>query len=164
VSDLVVIVFTDESQGAEALAALRRLEKTGAISFKDTAVLAKDAEGKVHVKNEFSTATEVGAVVGGSLGLVLAFMFPVVGLTIGAIGGAVTGALLGDGVDRSFVNEVSESLEPGTSALFLLINQGNPAAFDALKPYSGKVIQTTLPAEVEERLDRALASAASPTN
>jgi uncharacterized membrane protein len=156
-SDLLVIVFNDENQASDALAALRRLEHAGAIHFKDTAVLAKDHAGKLKVKNEVSSATETGAVAGGMLGLLLTFMFPVFGIAVGAAAGAAIGAALGDGIDRGFVKELSQKMEPGSSALFLLIAEAQPAVADALKPFSGKVYQTTLDRDVEERLERALA-------
>jgi uncharacterized membrane protein len=156
-SNLVVLVFDDEHQATDALATLRRLEKAGAIHFDDTAVLTKDQTGKLHVKNEASSATEVGAVAGGALGVLLTVLFPGVGLVVGAAAGAAIGALLDQGVDRSFVKELSESLQPGSSALFLLVKHAQPAVIDALKPYKGKVYQTTLPEDVQERLERALA-------
>ena len=156
-SSLIVIVFDDEKQAGAALESLRRLEHQGAIQFKDTAVLTKDLDGKLHVKNEVSSATETGAVGGGLVGLLLTFLFPGVGLVIGALSGAAIGALLGEGIDRSFVKELSKSMEPGKSALFLLVRNAQPAVVDAFRPYSGKVYQTTLPEDIEERLEKALA-------
>jgi uncharacterized membrane protein len=156
-SDLIVLVFDDEHQAGEALAALRRMEKEGAIHFEDTAVLVKDQKGKVHAKNEVSSATETGAVGGALLGLLLTFMFPGVGLAIGALGGAAVGALLGEGVDRDFVKDLSKSMQPGTSALFVLIKHAVPAVIDVLKPFKGTVYQTTLNEDLEERLQRAMA-------
>jgi uncharacterized membrane protein len=55
------------------------------------------------------------------------------------------------------VKEVSESLQPGSSALFLLVKRAQPAVIDALKPFTGTVYQTTLPTDLEERLVKALA-------
>ena len=156
-SNLVVLVFDDEQQAYDALATMRRLEHAGAVSLDDTAVISKDATGKIEVKNQVSNATKTGAVVGGVLGLLMTFMFPVAGLTIGALSGAGIGAVLDKGVDRGFVKEVSQALEPGRSALFLLIGSAQPAVLDALKPYSGKVYQSTLPPDLEERLEKALA-------
>src|SRR3954466_3975637 len=126
-SDLIVLMFNDEYQASSAMSALRELEKNQAIAFEDTAVISKDQTGKVTVKNEVSSATETGAVVGASLGLLVTAFFPVVGIAIGALGGAGVGALLGEGVDRKFVTEVTEALKPGTSALFLLIKHAVPA-------------------------------------
>ena len=156
-SDLIVLVFDDEKAAFDALAGLRRIEKEGAVQFDDTAVVSKDHNGKLHKKNEVSTATEVGAVAGGFLGLLLMGLFPIVGIAIGVLGGAGVGALLGDGVDRKFVKEVGDSLEPGNSAIFLLVRHANAAMIDIFKPYTGKIYQTTLSEDLESRLTRALA-------
>jgi uncharacterized membrane protein len=156
-SDLIVLVFDDEHQGPEAMAALRRMEKEGAIHFEDTAVLVKDQKGKVHTKNEVSSATETGAVGGALLGVLLTFLFPGVGLVIGGLAGGAIGALLGEGVDGKFVKELSQSMEPGSSAVFVLIKHAQPAVIDVLKPFKGKVYQTTLNEDLEERLQRAMA-------
>src|SRR5215831_6771763 len=102
-SELIVLVFDDEQQGPEAMAALRRMEKEGAIHFEDTAVIVKDQKGKVHTKNEVSSTTETGAVGGALLGVLLTFLFPGVGLVIGGLAGGAIGALLGNGVDSKFV-------------------------------------------------------------
>jgi uncharacterized membrane protein len=78
-ADLVVVTFDIESDAREALHALRALEKEGVLHLTDTAVVAKDLDGKVHVKNEWSSGTEIGAVVGGAVGLLTSFFFPVAG-------------------------------------------------------------------------------------
>ena len=107
--------------------------------------------------NEVSGATETGAVVGGSLGLLLSFMFPVAGIVIGAGGGALVGKLLERGVDGNFVKDVGEELQPGTSALFITGRGSNhEAVLAALEPYKGNVYQTNLSSELEDELKRVL--------
>ena len=155
-SDLVVLLFDQEQTAAEALTTIREQQKAGLIHLNDTAVVSKRTDGSVHVKNEVSSATEIGAVAGGALGLVLGFMFPVAGLAIGAAGGAAVGAMLEQGVDGKFRKEVTEELKPGQSALFLVFDQANPAVMQALHPYHGKVLQTTLDSELEARLRQAI--------
>jgi uncharacterized membrane protein len=154
--NLVVLSFADEQQAGAALRALRDQQKQGLIHINDTAVVTKDQAGRVRTLNEASSATEIGAVAGGALGLVLFFMFPVAGAALGAAGGAAVGALMDQGVDGKFVREVSESLQPGTSALFVVFDQANPAVMQALHPFHGKVIQTTLPEDIEARLRQAI--------
>jgi uncharacterized membrane protein len=155
--NLVVITFDTEQDAAEVLKIIRRLEHEGVIKLKDSAVVSKDQSGKVHTKNELSSATETGAVAGALLGPLLMVFFPIAGIAIGAAAGAGIGASLGQGVDGSFVKEVSQSLKPGGSALFILIARGHPSAIDALKGHKGTVYQTTLPEDVEDRLRKALA-------
>src|SRR5689334_17964371 len=120
-SQLVVLGFDTEDQAVSAMQSLRRLEKDGRISFEDTAVITRDPDGKVHVKNEASGTTEAGAVIGGVIGGFVTFMFPVAGIAAGAAIGGAIGSLVGNGVDGKFVDDVKNELDPGKSALFLLV-------------------------------------------
>jgi uncharacterized membrane protein len=157
-SSLVVVSFNSPDEAAAVLAKLREQTKYGNISFEDTAVVSKDADGKVHVKNDVSHGTMTSTAVGALLGLMLGmFLFPVAGILIGAGGGALVGRFMKLGVDGDFVKEVSNSLQPGTSALFVVVRDANPAVVRAvLEEHHGKVLQTTLSSEAEENLIKAL--------
>jgi uncharacterized membrane protein len=156
-SQLVVLGFDSEDQAQAALKGLRDLEKAGRISFEDTAVITRDAEGKVHVKNEASGTTEAGAVIGGVIGGFVTFLFPLAGIAIGAAAGAGIGAMIGNSIDGKFVDDVKEELEPGKSALFLLVKGADrSAALAVLRNYHGEVIQTTLDEDAEEQIRQAL--------
>jgi len=156
-TNLVVMTFENETDARSVMNSLRSLEKEGQMSIEDTAVLVKDQSGRLKVDNEASGSVETGAVVGGSLGLVLAFMFPVVGIAVGAAGGALVGKVLERGGDGKFVKDVGEELQPGTSALFITGRGSNhTAVLAALKPYKGTVYQTNLSEELEDELKRVL--------
>jgi uncharacterized membrane protein len=61
------------------------------------------------------------------------------------------------GLQKSFVKEVSEALQPNTSAIFFIVREAEPnAAIAALKPYKGEVIHTSLDPEAEETVRRVL--------
>ena len=92
------------------------------------------------------------------LGLLLVgLFFPVAGLAIGAIGGALVGKTLDLGIDNKFVQDVTETLKPGTSALFVIGSSGNAERVaSALRPFIGTIYQTTLPTEAVEALRDAL--------
>ena len=153
-SDLVVILFDAEADAAAALSTIRSVEKGGGIHLTDTAVITKDLTGNVHMKNEFSTDAESGAVIGAVLGLIL----PGIGSIIGAAAGAFIGSKMGDtAIDGAFEKSVAEALEPDMSALFLMTDGGDPAALaGALEPYEGHVFQTTLSQDFQDELNRAL--------
>lgn len=157
-SELVAIAFDREDDARAALAEMRVLEGEGALKLSDSAVVAKDPDGTLHVKNEVSSGTETGAVVGAAIGLLTSFLFPVAGAVVGAAAGAyIGGKVAGDAVDDGFVKDVADALKPGTSALFLMIPASDAAALRAaLEPYEGRVYQTTLSEELKETLDRAL--------
>jgi uncharacterized membrane protein len=156
-SDLIVLTFDNESEAGQVRESLREVEHRGNVRLVDTAVIVKDAEGKVHVKNQVSSGTKWGAVGGAILGPLITFMFPIAGIAIGAGLGAAVGKLFGTGVDQKFVKDVSRDLKPGTSAIFFLVRDGEAAQVRAaLEPYKGTVYQTTVSTELEDQLKDAL--------
>ena len=156
-SELIVLTFEDTVQAGGAFESLKRIQQSGQLKINDAAVIVKDEGGKVNVKNQLDTGIKGGALAGGMLGLLLAgLFFPVAGLVIGALGGALVGKTLDYGVDPKFVKEVTESLKPGTSALFVIGSGQAAAVRAALQPFQGTVFQTTLPPEAVETLERAL--------
>lgn len=157
-SHLIVITFEDTHQAGEAFEALKRARSEGFLKIDDAAVIVKDEEGKVHVKNTTDTGTKWGAVGGGAVGLLLASVFfPLAGLAIGAIAGGLIGKSLDMGIDKKFVKDVTESLTPGSSALFVMGKSENPDAVAAyLRNFKGTVYQTTLSEAAQETLEDAL--------
>jgi uncharacterized membrane protein len=62
------------------------------------------------------------------------------------------------GIDDKFIREVSEAVEPGHSALFLLVYRiVEKKVMPELAAYNAKVLRTTLSAEDENRLKEVLA-------
>ncbi len=160
-SQLVVITFDSADEAEKVRDSLRQQAKMGNVSLKDTAVVVKDADGKIHVDNQVSQGTMIGTGIGALLGLVLGGLFmPLGGLLLGAGGGALMARLMDLGVDGKFVKEVGESLQLGTSALFVLAAEdANAAAVQGvLRNYkgTGKILQTTLDEAAEQRLKDAL--------
>jgi uncharacterized membrane protein len=156
-SEFIAISFDDADQAAAALGSVRSLEREDKIHLKDTAVVTKDADGKIAVKNEMSSGTETGAVVGGIVGAMLFLIFPVAGLLGGAIVGGLVGRAVSPGVDGGFVKEVGDDLPAGGSALFLLLKDGDVGLLiGAMRQYDGRVRQTTLDEEAERALEDAL--------
>ena len=157
-SNLIVIVFDDPEQAGNVRATLKSVEHEGRLRLDDSAVVVKDEKGKIHVKDQMDRGVKVGAVTGGLLGILLASVFfPIGGLIIGAVAGGLIGSAAGLGISKSFVKEVSESMTENSSALFIIVRDGDPdLAVAALRPYQGKILQTTLSPEDEETLRRTL--------
>lgn len=156
-SDLIVVTFDTEEQAKEARAAIKRVQKDGMIGLEDAAVVSKDARGKLHVKNEMEHSVGVGAGVGSMLGLLFNAVLPGLGIAVGAGVGALIGKLTQHGAEQKFVKEVAEGLQPGQSALFLVLNQYHPATIrEIFEPYSGTILHSTLDEEVAEQLRRSL--------
>ena len=159
-SYLIVVAFDDPDEAAQVRESLSKGEHGGYIKLDDSAVVVKDEEGKIHIKNELDRGVKVGAVGGSLLGLLILGIFtPIGALIIGAIGGAVVGSLTDHGIQKKFVEEVSEALQPNTSAIFFIVRDATPDyAIALMRNYEGKIIQTSLPEDAEESLRDALES------
>ena len=155
---LVVFTFDDENEASSALNALRNLQKVGRRKIDDSAVIRRGEDGKVHVDNKIDSSVKSGAAIGGMLGLIIGgLLFPIGGLILGAAGGAAFGKMMETGVDKKFVEDVSNSLQPGSSALFVTSSGADPAAVvAALRPFKGTVYHTNLSSEAEQSLRSAL--------
>lgn len=78
---------------------------------------------------------------------------PLANIIIGAAGGAVIGSLTELGIETKFVMDVVKSLQPGSSALFVIVRDADTRIIlAALKPYEGELFQTTLSSEAQERM------------
>jgi uncharacterized membrane protein len=157
VSELIVVAFDDE-QGAFAMRdALVRMQKQHLVKLDDAAVVVRKQDGKVKVKQAVSLVGE-GALGGAFWGMLIGLLFwmPWLGLAIGAASGALGGALSDVGVDDGFIKEVGSTIQPGHSALFLLIREATPdKMIGELQQFKGKILQTSLSKEQEEKLKAA---------
>ncbi len=156
-SNLIVMTFPDRNEASQVRKTLRDLERGGRVSLDDAAVIVKDADGKLDVDYVVDRGVKFGAIGGGLLGLVLSFLFPLAGLVLGAAGGALVGRMADLGIDQQFVKDVSTSLQPNSSALFVIVRDADPTiVISALEPYQGTLYHTTLDPTVEAELRHAL--------
>lgn len=153
-AELVVVTFGGQGDARRALDDIRAMEQSGqGISVDDVEVIERDADGKIHHIGRVDSATRSGALGGGFLGLLMGLVFfPVLGLAIGAIAGGLIGKSLGHNVDKQLVQDVTDDLAPGTSALFLLMTGPGSALTGLFAPYQGKVYLTTVDPELEAQI------------
>ncbi|MFM6189632.1 MAG: DUF1269 domain-containing protein [Planktothrix sp.] len=159
-SDLIAIAYDDEYKAEEVRLTLIKLQKEHLIELEDAAVIVKNAEGKVKLKQAVDLTT-AGAVSGGFWGLLIGTLFlsPVLGAAVGAAAGAASGALSDIGVDDNFMKSLGETLKPGSSALFVLVRKVTPdKVLDEVAPYGGTVLRTSLSKDEEAQLQEVLTS------
>jgi uncharacterized membrane protein len=101
--------------------------------------------------------------VGFLAGLVLAA--PLVGAAIGAlVGGAGTAAVAHAGISADFVKEAEELMKPGTSALFVLDDEGDmDMILHTIRGLGGKVLKTNVDLERAKLIQSTLATASGET-
>jgi uncharacterized membrane protein len=158
VADLIVIGYDDEETADQARAEVERLAKDLIIEPEAIAVITRDKEGKYHVKTTHHPVAE-GATWGMFWGALfgLIFFIPVFGLAIGAGLGALLGAITKAGIDKRFQEDIRDMVQPGTSALFLIVDKVTPdKAIEALSTFGGRVLKTSLTKDAERQIQEAL--------
>jgi uncharacterized membrane protein len=160
-SDLIAIGFKDEFKADEVLIDLRRLERDYLIDLEDAAIVIRNKDGKVRIKQTQELIAN-GAIEGGFWGLLLGMIFfsPILGI-LGLAVGALSGAMQDIGIDDNFIREIGETIEPGSSAIFILVRKSTPdKVLDDLSKFEGKVLRTSLSKEDEAKLQEVLTKSA----
>lgn len=160
-SDLIVVGFDNELKADEVLHKLGEMQKEHLVDLDDAVVVIKNEKGKVKIKQSYDLVTS-GALSGGFWGSLLGLLFlhPLLGVAAGLATGALSGALTDIGINDDFIKELGETLEPKTSALFLLVRKATPdKVLDELRPYGGRLLKTSLSKTDEESLKAALEKA-----
>ena len=164
---LVAIGYADEATAERARDTVRQLESELIIQADQVASINRDLDGKYHVHTSHGGASAGGgAWWGGFWGFLfgLLFFIPFFGLALGAGMGALFGHFGEKGIDKAFQEQVRDQLQPGTSALFMIIEQATPdKAVAALSQYGGTVIKTSLSDEDTKKLQDALQPPAQAT-
>ena len=157
-ADLIAIGYPDEATAEAAAEEARRLARDLIIEPDAIAAIVRDKEGNNHVHTQHH-AVGAGATWGMFWGLLfgLLFFIPVFGMAVGAGMGALMGKITKSGINREFQDQVRGMLQPGSSALFLMVEKVTPdKAVDALSKYGGTVLKTSLSKEDERELQEAL--------
>ena len=157
-ADLIAIGYPDTTTALQAEEEVQRLAQDLIIQPDAVAAIIRNEKG--HIKT-VTNHHPVGK--GATWGLFWGFLFgllffiPFFGMAIGAGIGALLGSVNKAGVDEAFQNQVREMLKPGTSALFMVVEQmTTDKAMDALSKYGGTVLKTSLSKDAEKKLQDAL--------
>ena len=159
-SDLIAITYADEASGRGAFEELDRLQKMEVLTLEDAALAIKDQKGKVKVKQTLENQhTGSLATWGFFWGFFIGLLFG--GPLFWGLATALLGAIMGKstdlGIDNKFIKEVGDSLEPGNSALCMLVLEAKrDEVIDELRQMGGTVFKTSLSREGEEKLRQAL--------
>jgi uncharacterized membrane protein len=164
---LVAIGYPDQVTAEQARETVQQLEGELIIQADQVASISRDLDGKYHVHTTHGGASSgAGAIWGGFWGFLfgLLFFIPFAGLAFGAGMGALMGHFGEKGIDKAFQQQVRDYLQPGSSALFMVIEKARPdKAIAALQHYGGTVIRTSLSDEDTKKLQDALQVPAATT-
>ena len=155
---LVAIGYPDQGTAEQARQTVAELQADLIIQADQVASISRDLEGKYHVHTAHRPVG-AGATWGMFWGLLfgLLFFIPVFGMAVGAGMGALMGKVTKTGIDKQFEDQVRGMIQPGTSALFLMVEKVTPdKAVEAMSKYGGTVLKTSLSKSAESDLQKAL--------
>ncbi len=157
-SELIVVAFKDEHKAEEVRLALAKMQREHLIDIEDAVVVIKKENGKLKLNQSYNLVAS-GAVSGSFWGLLIGFLLfnPILGVATGTAFGAISGALADIGINDNFIKELGGTIEPGSSALFVLVRKVTPdKVLEELRPYQGRILQTSLTKDDEAKLQAVL--------
>lgn len=118
---ILVGVYNTTTGAEKAYKDLEELKKAKVIGIDAFAIVEKDKEGRVTVRNTQQRNAGWGAVAGGIIGTLA--MGPVGGLVAGAGTGGLIGWLTGErvGISRENIDNIRSALEPNSSAVVTIV-------------------------------------------
>jgi uncharacterized membrane protein len=152
---MMVAVFDDESKAYQGKEALMRLNAEGSIEVLAHAVVVKQADGRVEVKEGDDTAV-LSTLVGTSVGSLIGMLGGPAGMALGATAGFTAGAVkaaddlrIGD----DFIEDVTKKLQPGRAALIAQINEEWITPVDTRMEQLGGTVYRRALADVRDAVD-----------
>jgi uncharacterized membrane protein len=156
-SNLVVVGFDEPHKAEEVRLKLQELQSEYLLDLADVVVAVKDESGKIKLQHEGNLMADTAVFQGscGSLANLILF---------NATAGTTSGTLTDVGITDHFMKELTATLIPSSSALFVLTRSPSPdrdRMLEELKGLGGKILMTSLSHEDEARLQAALSAAKS---
>ena len=152
---MLVVVFDSESKAYEGKKALLQLDREGSVGVYAYAVVAKNANGVVDVK-QGDDSGPLGTLVGTSLGSLIGLLGGPVGLAIGATAGLVAGAtadLNNARIGADFIDDVTKVLLPGKVAVVAAIDEDWTTPVDTRMEAIGGIVFRRALSAVEETVN-----------
>ena len=153
----VIAIFESEAGAEETLGVLKADKKEALTGVQAAVAMYKDADSRVHYKDVGLTPAK-GAAAGVILGAVVGIVTGGAGLALGALG-AVLGGVVGKrkregGITSEQVNQVVAAIQPGSSALLIVIEEEAATAFEATLGEAGAHTFTVdISADLAAKLD-----------
>jgi uncharacterized membrane protein len=153
--NVIAVSFDPDSNAYEALSTLKELDAQGQLGLQAGAVIFREDDGKVTVKDQIGSDTYVGAASGGMLGLLIGIIGGPLGVLLGGTYGVLVGSLVDVGEvedSESVLTAVSASVRPGHTALLAELAEQSPEVVDsAMERLSGTVLRRPV-ADVEAEI------------
>ena len=161
-STLIAIRVDEPLSAQELLLAFARLVKQGLVEMEDAAIVLKDPEGKIRLKQTRDVMVGQGAASGGWVGALVGIIGGPVGILAGGALGAAAGGLFAKlhdvGINDDEMKEMGEGLDRGQAALFVLLTSYDVTAVAMeLRRFEGTLFHSNADEAIQRRFRDELA-------
>ena len=153
--NVIAVSFPEEANAYEALARLKELDSEGSVGVRGAAVLAREEDGRITIKDQFDTEGFQDTAGGGLLGLLVGVLGGPLGVVIGGATGVLVGSLFDEDDDdhtRSVLADMSKSIRVGPPGLLAEVSEPSPEAIDAIMAHLNGTVVRRSAADVELEL------------
>lgn len=158
---MIVTVFNNESSAYEGLRAIRGLHSEGSLTLHAAAVITKDVQGQVSVK-QADDQGPAGTFFGLATGSLIGLLGGPIGVAVGATAGTITGSIYDlamVGVGDDFLTEVSQNLTPGKVAVLADVDEEWVTPLDTrMEALGGVVFRRARGEYIDAQIEREMAA------
>lgn len=132
--NVLAITFADDPNAYEALTTLKELDDQDQVDLTGAAVVMRNEDGSIDIKDEVGDIGYAGTATGGIVGLVVGILGGPLGVLVGGATGLLIGSLFDmDDVDdsESLLSEMSHSVRVGHASLLAEVSEQSPEVIDA---------------------------------
>jgi uncharacterized membrane protein len=145
VDSVVVVGFTDNSKAYEALTVLKSLSDQQKLTARSAAVVERDQNGTLQIKDSLDGDTGIATAGGGFVGMLLGVIGGPVGMLLGFTGGALAGGSFelrrADDQDE-VLSQLNAAINPGHTVLVAQVNEPAVEVLDkAMDDLGGTVLR-----------------------
>jgi uncharacterized membrane protein len=163
---VVSAVFSDEERAESILEMLQSMHRASTIELKDAALVIRQADGKLHIKETKEVTTAKGAKRGAIIAGIFGVIYPpslIASVIVGGGLGAFWGKIRDTGIKNSSLKQIGDKLQPGQIALVALTDAASaPKIEQAFQGYEAQPVRAQLSSEESTAVVDA-ANAESPT-
>ncbi len=129
--EMVVAVFSMEWKAKHALEGVKQLSEDKSIDLVDGAILVKDPQGSLAIRETLELTPKKGAKRGAIAGGVIGVIFPpgiLAAAAIGAVAGAAAGHFRDIGFADDYLERLDEELAAGRIALMIVVDEADASS------------------------------------
>jgi uncharacterized membrane protein len=147
---VIAVSFEEDSKASEALTKLKHLDSQGEVDVQDAAVVVRDADGLIEIKEEIggSGPSGTGTFTGGLIGLLVGVLSGPFGILIGGLAGVTVGAkydLDESELSDSVLHDLAKALPVRRVGLLAQLGEVDPETVDlAMAAVGGTVTRRRL--------------------